>query len=106
MKMRLILLVLLVASGCSDGGGDAPGSPTPARVRPRSTATIKIAAPESGASLPSGTVHVRVDLQGGTIVPEATTDLKPDEGHIHIKIDGATVSMAYGVDQDIGDVKP
>lgn len=38
---------------------------------------------------------------GGTVVPQTSTDLKPDKGHIHLSLDGKVVSMAYGVEQDV-----
>ena len=30
-----------------------------------------------------------------------TTDIKPDEGHIHLYVNNALVSMNYGIQQDI-----
>ncbi len=44
---------------------------------------------------------MKLDLQGGTIVTEATRDLAPDEGHIHLTLDGKLVSMTYGLEQPI-----
>ncbi len=37
---------------------------------------------------------------------KASTDLRPDEGHVHVQLDGELVSMAYGLRQDIPDVRP
>jgi hypothetical protein len=47
------------------------------------------------------TLRVRLTLTGGRIIPETKTDLRPDEGHIHLSVDGSIVSMTYGLDQDV-----
>jgi hypothetical protein len=44
---------------------------------------------------------VRIQLSGGTIVQQTSTDLSPDRGHIHLSLDGKVVSMSYGVEQDV-----
>ena len=46
-------------------------------------------------------LHVRIRLTGGEIVPQTSTQLSPDKGHIHLSLDGKVVSMSYGVEQDI-----
>jgi hypothetical protein len=70
-------------------------------VRPHSTATLTILAPAPGALVSGPTLHVRLDLTGGEIVPQTSTVLSPDRGHIHLLLDGRVVSMAYGVEQDV-----
>jgi hypothetical protein len=47
------------------------------------------------------TLHVLIQLTGGTIVPQTSTDLSPDKGHIHLSLDGKVVTMSYGVEQDV-----
>jgi hypothetical protein len=95
-----LVIVLLLWSGC--GGGPNTGAPSPATlVRPRSTATLAIMAPEPGAVISGTTLHVRLKLTGAEIVPQTSTNLSPDKGHIHLSLDGRVVSMAYGVEQDV-----
>ena len=95
-----LVIVLLLWTGC--GGGTNTGAPTPATlVRPRSTATLAITAPAPGAVISGTTLHVRLKLTGAEIVPQTSSTLSPDKGHIHLSLDGRVVSMAYGVEQDV-----
>ena len=82
--------------------------PPPAAIRPTSSATIAFAAPTPGERQTGSTMEVRLDLEGGRIVPSSTTTLTPNTGHIHVFVDGAIVSMTYGRDQEIpiGDLAP
>jgi hypothetical protein len=47
------------------------------------------------------TLHVQLKLTGAEIVPQTSTDLSPDRGHIHLMLDGRVISMTYGVEQDV-----
>ena len=40
-------------------------------------------------------------LTGGTIVPQTTTAIRPDEGHVHLYVNNVLVSMNYGLEQDL-----
>jgi hypothetical protein len=100
----LTVAVLLLA-GCAGRTQPAavpqtPGLP-PAGPRPKSAAAIAIVSPAPGERIPGATLHVRIQLTGGTIVPQTSASLSPDKGHIHLSIDGRVVSMAYGVQQDV-----
>jgi len=46
-------------------------------------------------------LHVRLQLTGAEIVPQTSTHLSPDKGHVHLLLDGRVVSMAYGIAQDV-----
>jgi hypothetical protein len=61
-------------------------------VRPHSTAKLTILEPKSGAELTTRTVVVKLELDGGTITKEVTTNIKPNVGHIHIRLDGRTIA--------------
>lgn len=74
-------------------------SPTPAADRPSSTVSIAIAEPAPGESVSGETLEVRIELEGGRVVTETTSELRPDTGHLHLFLDGAMMSMAY--DQDL-----
>ncbi len=50
-------------------------------------------------------VHVVVDLEGATIVQQASTDIRPDEGHLHLLLDGELLSMTAALELDIPDVE-
>ena len=74
--------------------------PLLAGPRPASTATLAFAEPSEGQVVSGNEVEVRFDLQGGTVVGAASTDLRPDTGHIHLSLDGQ-LSMTYGVRQTV-----
>ena len=44
-------------------------------------------------------VEVVLDLQGGRIVEDTSSELSPDTGHVHLVLDGRLVSMTYGLVQ-------
>lgn len=94
---------LLVASAIVPPALFPPNAPN-SGPRPRSTATMSFEQPEAGTTVEDGRLAVVVDLRGGTIVDDASTDLAPDTGHIHLTVDGLLVSMSYGVAQvvDLG----
>jgi hypothetical protein len=78
-----------------------PPQPSPAAVRPASTAHLAITRPTPGQRVSGATLDVVMTLDGGTIVDTGTTALTPDTGHIHLSLDGHLVSMTYGLVQEI-----
>lgn len=76
--------------------------------RPRSTASLVFEDPTNGQVVTGDTVEVVLDLQGGRIVEQTTTQLTPDTGHVHLVLDGRLVSMTYGLVQvvDLRNVEP
>ncbi len=93
-------IALILATGCTSSSKTAT-EPTPSQVRPRSTATLSIADPAPGAVITGSKVQVRLRLVGGRIVPQTTTHITSDEGHIHLMVDGKVISMTYGLDQEV-----
>jgi hypothetical protein len=51
--------------------------------------------------VPGDAVRVRLSLAGATLALQASPDLAPDEGHIHLKLDGQLVSMTGALEQDV-----
>lgn len=74
---------------------------TPPGSRIASTATLSFVQPAADRLTTDGTMEVVLDLQGGTIVDTAMTDIAPDTGHIHLVLDGELVSMTYGTVQPL-----
>jgi len=95
-----VAVVLGLSAGCTSNNNPATPAPN-SGARPRSTATLTIVQPTAGAVLSGTTVHVQLGLTGGRVVPETSTNLKPDLGHIHLSVDGKVISMLYGVVQDV-----
>jgi hypothetical protein len=93
--------VVALSAGC---GAKTPTATAPgpaAQSRPQSTAMVDIVAPRPGAVVTGPTLHVRLKLTGGQIVPQTDVHLTPNRGHIHLILDGKVVSMSYGVEQDV-----
>lgn len=99
------LAAALVAVACGSNG-DPPSSTTGSAVRPSSTASISIVEPQPGETVAGGTVTVRVELEGARLVREVSTNLQPDEGHIHVRLDGETITILGGLTETIPDVEP
>jgi hypothetical protein len=67
--------------------------------RPRTAATIAFVSPAPGREVDGNLMDVIVDLRGGRIVPQTSTNLQPDAGHVHLLIDGKLVSMTESREQ-------
>ncbi len=104
----MIAVTALVASACGGGGNPQPSSTTPttAAARPSSTAKLTILSPKTGSVVHGSTVDLRIALEGARIVKQTSTNLAPDEGHVHVLLDGLLISMNYGLTETIPDVTP
>ena len=69
--------------------------------RPSSLATVEIIEPAQGSTVVGTTAHIVLRLTGAKIITETTTAIRPDEGHVHLYVNGQIVSMNYGLEQDI-----
>jgi len=78
---------------------------TPSRKRPAATAQLRIVTPTPGQVV-GRSFTVQLDLRGGRIVALTTTRNRPNQGHIHVLVDGALVSMTAGLRQDVHDLSP
>ena len=96
----LIALVSLTACG-SDKKSTTPG----AQERPSTDARIQIVAPSPNQET-GPDVTVQVKLIGAKEVPQVSGPIKPDEGHIHVSLDGVVVAMAYGDSQTLRALTP
>jgi hypothetical protein len=107
LRIPAVMLAALVAA-CSPGVPAATLTPTSAPStlaspgpRPSSLATVEIIQPAAGATIVGTTAHIVLKLTGATIVTATTTTISPVEGHVHLYVDNAIVSMNYGLEQDI-----
>jgi hypothetical protein len=75
----------------------------PALGRPSTKARLEIVAPSAGAVIRGDPASVRVELrlEGGKVVPISSLRLVPNEGHIHLYLDGSLVSMTASLDATI-----
>ena len=96
----MLLAAALALAACSEL---APTHPAIASLgpRPSSPASVEILEPATASTVKGETAHIELQLDGATIVPETTTQLRPDQGHVHLYVNGILVSMNYGLEQDI-----
>jgi hypothetical protein len=114
--LALTMASALAFAGCASGSSGATTStatganPAPSAAasgsttnvtRPASTAKLTIVSPTPNESVTGPTAHVVIGLEGATIVSATTTDIRPDQGHIHLYVDNNLVSMNYGTTQDL-----
>jgi hypothetical protein len=103
----LLAAAAFLAAACSPAAPTAaPRTLTPATsptIAPRiaSDAKVSIREPADGATIVGTSVHVVLQLDGAKIVTETTTNIRPDEGHVHLYLNGQVVSMNYGLEQDL-----
>jgi hypothetical protein len=87
----------VVAVGCLGLGTAIPLiiHATPTFKRPSTTARLALISPRPGDVFKGdpATVAVSLQLEGGEIVPFSSLHLVPNEGHIHLYLDGSLVSM-------------
>jgi hypothetical protein len=89
--LAFALSLTLVA--CSNGKPNpAPSSPFPT-ARPSSTAVLTIVSPTPGQVVPTSGVTVKITLTGAHLVPAGSRTLRPDEGHVHLRVDGVTITL-------------
>jgi len=100
MAAAFVILALPLWMGCSARPQTAGTQPA-MQARPRSTASLTVLSPAPGEAVSGSVLHVRLRLSGGEVVPQTSTNLTPDKGHVHLSVDGKVVSMLYGLDQDV-----
>jgi hypothetical protein len=102
-RLALASITAAILGACS--GGPSPSSVHPSlgslAPRPSSPVIVRIVEPADGATVTGTTVHVVLELVGGSIVTETDIAIRPDQGHVHLYVNNALVSMNYGLEQDI-----
>jgi hypothetical protein len=98
----VVLVGSLTLSGCGGTGGK---NRTTTVNRPTTTAKLRIVRPAANEQTGPDTT-VEIELQGARVVPQTSGPLRPDEGHIHVSVDGKLVSMAYETTQELHALTP
>jgi hypothetical protein len=105
--LLLAALAALLLAACSSIGSATPApASTSLAARPASTAKLTILAPRNGQTLSRRSSEVRLGLRGARIVSQTTTRIRPDQGHIHLLVDGKLVAMNYGLDEQLPKLPP
>jgi hypothetical protein len=100
-RVLAALSLLLVALSACGGGKGAPSARKTTPGRPASTASLAIISPARNAKLHGTKVHLKIELKGAKIVAFTSTTLTPNEGHLHVLLDGRLISMTASTDQDL-----
>ena len=100
------LAVVLLGACSSPGGSTSTPAPTSLAARPTSTAKLTILAPRNGQTVSRQTPEVRLGLAGAKIISHTTTRIRPDQGHIHLLVDGKLVAMDYGLNERLPSLTP
>ena len=101
--LTFVVLALLVAA-CAGPTVTLTPAGSPGRSlgpRPSTFATVEFVEPKPNDTVTGAAVHVVLRLDGAVIVPETTTSIRPDEGHVHLYVNHQLVSMNYGLEQDV-----
>jgi hypothetical protein len=105
--LALAALAVVLLGACSSAGGSTPSPATTSlAARPSSTAKLTILAPRNGQTLSRQSPQVRLGLAGAEIVAHTTTRIRPDQGHIHLLVDGKLVAMNYGLNEQLPNLTP
>jgi hypothetical protein len=87
----------VVAFGCFGLGTALPlilhATPSPTRPSTRARLEFLSPTPDEAFRGSSATIPVQLRLVGGRIVPISSLHLVPNEGHIHLYLDGSLVAM-------------
>jgi PBP1b-binding outer membrane lipoprotein LpoB len=99
-----LALATLVLAGCSSGGSGQPSANTAGANtadRPSSTGKLTIEAPRNGQTVKGTGLTLKLDLQGAKVVAATTTRIQPDQGHVHVMLDGKLISMNYSLSEKL-----
>lgn len=101
-KVAIGAVILVALAACSSNSSGGTGT------RPLSTAKLAILQPTSGQTLSGKDVEVKLSLEGGTVttVTVSSARIKPNIGHIHLRLDGKTITLLGHLDNHIMNVKP
>ena len=90
------VLVVVALAACSSSGSEA---------RPTTRARMQIVEPTPN-EVTGPNFTVRVDVLGGKLVKATTGKLTPDEGHVHLTLDGKSYVMSYNAKRTFENVTP
>ena len=110
-RLLAIGTIVVLVGACTTPAGSTPTLtlPTASGTRPSSPAVVAVVQPTAGEAVTStpcpgatgSCVHIKLSLTGATIVSATSTDIRPDQGHVHLYVDNVLVSMNYGLEQDL-----
>ena len=98
-------VVLVLISAALDPRRLRQGRQHEASARPSTTARLQTLQPVPN-EVTGPDLTVKLNLIGAWVVKASSGKLRPNEGHIHLSVDGRLVSMAYGETQPLHGLRP
>jgi len=102
----LVVALAFGLAACSSSPSPSSSTTVPASARPSSTGVLTILSPQPGDVITGTSVDVKLQLTGATITKVVSTNLKPDEGHIHLKLDGTTITLLGSLEETVPNLTP
>lgn len=105
-------VLALILGACGSGDASSPdtspssSTPTVSADRPASTAKLRIVSPKNGQVVFGSAVQMKISLKDAKIVPASSTDIVPDEGHLHVILDDELISMTGDTSQYLANLMP
>jgi len=104
-------VALVLAAACLAACSNAEPTPPAATSttlgeRLSSPAKLAIVTPRNGQTVAKGEVRLKVELDKATIVNVTTTNVRPDQGHVHVLVDGQLAAMNYKLDGTLPALSP
>jgi hypothetical protein len=94
---------VVLCAACSSATSASGSLPS---ARPSSPAKVQIVTPTDGEVFHGSVVDVKVRLENATIVPVTTTNITPDQGHLHLYLDDQIESMNFTTSATLTAVQP
>jgi len=103
LRLAGCALLAWAVVACSGPGSSSSATTTGSSLgsRPSSLAVVGIVEPKNGATVTGSTLRVVLSLKDAVIVKQTSTDIRPDQGHVHLYVNNVLVSMNYGLVQDL-----
>lgn len=98
----LVLLAVVAVLWLASCGGGSSSSTT---TRPHTDAKLLIVSPMPN-QVTGPNVPVQFQVEGATVSPPQKNNLVPNEGHIHVTVDGKLVAMSYGSSTELFGLTP
>jgi hypothetical protein len=105
------LLLGCVVASCGGSKAGSPSSspssaaPAAASARPHTDAQLQIVTPTAN-QVTGPTTDLQLSLQGAQVVSPTQLTNAPNQGHVHVSIDGKLISMTYGLSQPLTGLTP
>jgi hypothetical protein len=106
-------LTIIIVAGCGSGTPTTAVSTTSTTIkgaRPTTRAQLTIVAPTADQVVNGTTVAVKLVVTGAEILADHggahNDEIKPDEVHVHLSLDGRLVSMTFGDSDELKDLTP